>query len=70
MRLALTISVFMASLAAPQAHAAEDAVLFTGLSIRADRHELQGDRVLLYFNGGVTDLPAASIDHSKPIWRA
>jgi len=49
------------------AFAAEDAVLSTGLSIRVDRHETQGDRVLLYLNGGVTEMPAVSVDHFESV---
>lgn len=63
MRRILAIFALLGSITCHQAFAAEDAILSTGLSIRVDRHEVQGDRVLLYANGGVTDLPAASIDH-------
>ena len=52
-----------APLTAPSLRAAEDAILSTGFRIRVDRHEIQGDRVLLYANGGVMDLPAASVDN-------
>ena len=40
----------------------EDVVLSTGFRLHADRHEIQGDRVLLYTHGGVTELPASAID--------
>jgi Transglycosylase SLT domain len=66
-RSALAIFVLLGCIAGRLAFAAEDAVLSTGLSLRVDRHELQGDRVLLYSNGGVTDLPAASIDHFESV---
>jgi soluble lytic murein transglycosylase-like protein len=35
-----------------------------------DRHEVQGDRMVLYSNGGVTDLPAASIDHFEIVFES
>jgi soluble lytic murein transglycosylase-like protein len=44
------------------AYASDDAVLGNGFRIHAERYELQGDHVLLYASGGVTDLPASSID--------
>ena len=41
----------------------EEVVLTSGLRLQADRHEIQGDRVLLYMHGGgVTELPAVLID--------
>jgi hypothetical protein len=57
---------------APSAMAAsvlttEDAVLSTGFRLHADRHERDGDRILLYTQGGVTELPAALIDHFEKI---
>lgn len=73
MRRALTIFALVGSglvfwnEAAPSAYAAEDAILATGYSIRVDRHEVQGDRVLLYSKGGTTDLPAASVDHFESV---
>jgi len=36
-------------------------VLSSGLRIRVERHEIRSDRVLLYFRGGVTDIPAESV---------
>jgi soluble lytic murein transglycosylase-like protein len=54
-------------LAAIPGVAAEDVVLSTGFRIHADRHEVQGDRVLLYAKGGVTELPASSIDRFENI---
>ncbi len=41
--------------------ASEYAVLSTGFSIHADRHEADGATVRLYENGGVTELPASQI---------
>jgi hypothetical protein len=43
------------------AWAGEFAVLQTGLRLHAERHETEDGRVRLFSNGGVTDLPAASI---------
>ncbi|MBI1358397.1 MAG: transglycosylase SLT domain-containing protein [Acidobacteria bacterium] len=40
---------------------AELAVLSTGYTIRAERHEQSGDRVWLHTESGVLELPAASI---------
>ena len=49
------------ALASVPALAGEYAVLSSGLRIHADRHERAGDRVLLYSNQGVTDLPASVV---------
>ncbi len=44
-----------------QALAGEYAILKTGFTLRADRHEAAGDMVRLYVNGGTLDVPAADI---------
>lgn len=59
--------MLLGSISAPFALAAEDVYLSTGFSMRVDRHEVQGDRVLLYSNGGVTELPAAVVDHFESV---
>lgn len=41
--------------------AGESVVLTTGYEIRADWHEVQGDRVRLHSGAGVTELPATSV---------
>lgn len=48
------------------ATAAEYAVLDTGFVIRADRHELAGDIVRLYVDGGVIEIPATSVAGFEP----
>jgi soluble lytic murein transglycosylase-like protein len=48
------------SLAAP-ASAAEYAILNNGFRIHADRHEVEGTRVRLFANGGVTEFAAEDI---------
>jgi soluble lytic murein transglycosylase-like protein len=53
------IFVFVA-LALPAA-AGEFVVLASGHRVRADRHEVRGDRILLYRAGGVTDLPLSVV---------
>src|ERR1035438_5315486 len=45
----------------------EDVVLSTGFRLHADRHEMQGDRVLLYAHDGVTELPASAIDRFEKV---
>jgi Transglycosylase SLT domain len=47
--------------------ASDEAVLSNGFRIRAERFELQGDRVLLYARGGVTELPANTVDRIEHI---
>ena len=42
-------------------------MLSTGFRLHADRHEIQGDLVLLYTHGGVTELPASSIDRFEKV---
>ena len=64
---ALAILIGVLPLAAIPALASEDAVLSTGFRIHAERHEIQGDRVLLYAKGGMTELPASSIDRFENI---
>jgi soluble lytic murein transglycosylase-like protein len=39
----------------------EYAVLSNGFRIHAERHEIAGSNILLYTNGGVTEMPAASV---------
>jgi hypothetical protein len=41
--------------------AAEFAVLRSGFRLQADRHEVHGDKVRLFSNGGVTELPLGSV---------
>src|SRR5438128_2411456 len=41
--------------------AGEFAVLQSGLRLHADRHEMDGARLRLFSNGGVTELPAAAV---------
>jgi len=50
----------IAALAVPS-FAGENAVLWTGFRLHADRHETEGANVRLYSNGGVTEMPAAQI---------
>ena len=45
----------------------EDVVLSTGLRLHADRHEVQGGRVLLYTKGGITELPAGLIERFETV---
>ena len=52
------------------AMAAEDAVLTTGSRIRVDRHEAQGDLVILYSRGGMIELPASAVERFEIIERA
>ena len=42
-------------------------MLSTGFRLHADRHEIQGDRVLLFTHDGVTELPASSIDRFEKV---
>lgn len=51
---------------AAAAPAAEYAVLDTGFVIRADRHELDGDIVRLYADGGVIEMSAGSVVGFEP----
>jgi soluble lytic murein transglycosylase-like protein len=41
--------------------AGEYAVLSNGFRLHAERHEIAGSNILLYTNGGVTEMPAASV---------
>jgi soluble lytic murein transglycosylase-like protein len=52
--LALTAGVF-------PAFGGEYVVFSSGLKLHADRHEQSGDLIRLYYNGGVTELPAILI---------
>lgn len=63
----LSIGLSLLAWGAIPAIASEDAVLSTGFRIHADRHELQGDRVLLYAKGGVTELPASVVDRFEHV---
>lgn len=49
--------------------AAEDVVLSTGFRMRVDRHEMRGDRVVLYARGGVTELPASAVERFENVER-
>jgi len=50
----------IAALATPS-FAGENAVLWTGFRLHAERHETEGANIRLYANGGVTEIPAAQI---------
>jgi hypothetical protein len=52
--LALTAAAF-------PAFGGEYVVFSSGLKLRADRHEQSGDLIRLFYNGGVTELPASLI---------
>jgi soluble lytic murein transglycosylase-like protein len=41
--------------------AGESVMLTSGFTLRADRHELSGDKVLLYSAGAVTEIPASLV---------
>lgn len=43
------------------AHAGEYAILNNGFRLHADRHEMAGDRVKLYANGGVSEVPTSQV---------
>lgn len=45
----------------------EDVVLTSGLRLQADRHEIHGDSVLLYVNGGMTEIPAVLVERFEKI---
>lgn len=51
----------------PAGFAAELAVLANGFSLRVDRHERQGNEVVLYSTTGITRLPAADVVEFEPI---
>jgi soluble lytic murein transglycosylase-like protein len=42
--------------------AGEFAVLRTGYRLHADRHEVEGDRVRLFSEGGMTEIPASAVE--------
>jgi soluble lytic murein transglycosylase-like protein len=48
--------------------AAEDAVLSTGFRMRVERHEMRGDRVILYARGGMTELPASAVERFESVY--
>ena len=51
----------MLTVALTPLQAAEFAVLRSGSRLQADRHEVQGDKVRLFSNGGVIELPLGSV---------
>jgi soluble lytic murein transglycosylase-like protein len=53
-------------LAAANAFAGEYAILASGATMRADRHEDRGASVRLYMNGGYVDVPADAIVRFEP----
>ena len=53
-------------LTAANALAGEYAILTNGSSMRVERHEQSGDRMLLYVEGGSVELPAASVLRFEP----
>jgi hypothetical protein len=56
MKCALGLLALM--IAAAPAFGGEYVVLSSGLKLRADRHEQSGSLIRLFYNGGVTELPA------------
>jgi hypothetical protein len=42
--------------------AGEYVLLATGFQLHADRHEVSGDKILVYISGGVTEIPASFIE--------
>jgi hypothetical protein len=48
------------------AHAGEYAVLTNGFRIHAERHELEGGRIRLFANGGVTEMAAVEVASFEP----
>jgi hypothetical protein len=46
--------------------AGESVMLTSGFTLRADRHEISGDKVLLYSAGAVTEMPASLIAGFEP----
>jgi soluble lytic murein transglycosylase-like protein len=57
------IGLLLFVVAAVSGQAGEYAVLGNGFRLHADRHEVDGNSVLLYAEGGVTRLAAESIHH-------
>jgi soluble lytic murein transglycosylase-like protein len=51
----------MAMLASVPLLAGENAILTNGFRIHADRHEVAGDRVMLFAGGGFTELPLSQV---------
>src|SRR5436305_7150891 len=41
--------------------AGESVVLRSGLRLHAERHEVDGDKVRLFANGGLTELPVSAV---------
>lgn len=48
------------------ASAGESVLLSTGFRLHADRHEADGEKIRLFSDGGVTELPAASVVGFEP----
>ncbi len=46
--------------------AGEHVILANGFSLHADRHEIVGDTVRLYTNGGVTEMPRSVVSEFHP----
>ncbi|MGH9645518.1 MAG: hypothetical protein ACRD4E_01765, partial [Bryobacteraceae bacterium] len=49
------------ALAASPAFGGEYVVFSSGLKLRADRHEQSGGVIRLFYNGGVTEVPATLV---------
>lgn len=52
--------------AAGMARAGETVVLRTGFALHADRHEIDGDKVRLYSNGGMTEFGLGAVREFEP----
>jgi Transglycosylase SLT domain len=64
----IAAALLLAALLPAPAYAGEDAVLTNGFRIHADRHEIEGGRIRLFANGGVTEMAAnqvATIEHEE-----
>jgi soluble lytic murein transglycosylase-like protein len=61
MKFALALIFCAASL-----QASESITLASGFELHADRHEISGDRVLIYTAGGVTEIPVAIMANVEP----
>ncbi|MDQ2899411.1 MAG: lytic transglycosylase domain-containing protein [Acidobacteriota bacterium] len=57
----LACALFTCGLACGPVFAGEYAVLTDGFRIHADKHEVDGERVRLFANGGYTEMPVAQI---------
>jgi soluble lytic murein transglycosylase-like protein len=49
------------AISVPALRAGEDAVLTSGARLHAERHEVEGESIRLYIDGGTVDLPANTI---------